>query len=128
MSTVLDVIGAAMVLIGAFFCLAAALGIVRFPDVLTRMHAATKPQVFGLMVALAGVTLSLRSWWAAALCTLLVALQIVTSATSAHMVARTAYRTDQWDDDHATVDELAEDLEEAGFRQRVEDTGQVPGG
>ena len=62
MNAVLDVAGALLLVGGAFFCFAAALGVVRFPDVLTRMHAATKPQVFGLLLVLSGVLLTLRSW------------------------------------------------------------------
>ena len=33
MSSVLDVVGAVLVCVGAFFCLAAAVGIVRFPEI-----------------------------------------------------------------------------------------------
>ena len=41
---VLDLIGAVLILIGALLCLIAAIGLLRLPDVLSRMHAATKPQ------------------------------------------------------------------------------------
>ena len=51
----MDVLGALFLALGAFFCLAAAVGVVRFPDVMTRMHAATKPSVFGLILVLLGV-------------------------------------------------------------------------
>ena len=37
-----------LILLSAFLSMAAGIGIVRFPDVLTRLHAATKPQVLGL--------------------------------------------------------------------------------
>ncbi|MDN5571135.1 MAG: monovalent cation/H(+) antiporter subunit G [Propionibacteriaceae bacterium] len=120
-----DIVGAALLCIGAFFCLAAAVGIVRFPDVLTRMHAATKPQVFGLMVALLGVAISLRTWHGWALCLLVIVLQISTAPTAGHMVSRTAYRTGQWDEEHAEIDELAIDLEQAGFTHRTDD-GTLP--
>ena len=47
--------GAAICLsLGALLTLIAAVGILRFPDVLTRMHSATKPQVLGLLLILAG--------------------------------------------------------------------------
>lgn len=128
MAEVLDIVGALLVCVGAFFCLAAAVGIVRFPDVLTRMHAATKPQSFGVLVALTGVMLSMRTWHATALGLLIIVLQLITSPTAAHMVARTAYRTGQWDDGHAVVDELGQDIADAGLRRRFEDEGQVPGG
>ncbi|MEK8226242.1 monovalent cation/H+ antiporter complex subunit F [Oerskovia sp. M15] len=37
-------------------------GVVRFPDLLARMHAATKPQVLGLILVLIALALRLRSW------------------------------------------------------------------
>lgn len=123
-----DVLGALLMCAGAFFTLAAAIGVLRFPDVLTRMHAATKPQVFGLLLAMGGVMLSIRTWHTTAMCLLVMAFQIATAPSAGHMVGRTAYRTGQWDEEHAEVDELADDLAEAGFTYRLDDTGQVPGG
>ena len=62
LADVLDLLGAFLVLVGCFLCFAAALGLLRFPDVVSRMHAATKPQTLGLIVLAAGVEVSLRSW------------------------------------------------------------------
>ena len=84
MNAVLDVAGALLRVGGAFFCFAAALGVVRFPDVLTRMHAATKPQVFGLLLVLSGVLLTLRSWDATLFGLMIVVLQIFTASVSSH--------------------------------------------
>ena len=123
MNAVLDLIGALLLVLGAFFCLAAAVGVVRFPDVLTRLHAATKPQVFGLVLILTGVALTLRTGHVAVLAAFTVGLQILTAPVSGHMLARTAYRTDQWDDQHAVMDELGEDLEAAGFTNIAEEGG-----
>ena len=47
-----------LILVSAFLSMAAGIGIVRFPDVLTRLHAATKPQVLGLGTALLAIVLS----------------------------------------------------------------------
>lgn len=52
MDNAADIATAICLLGGAFFALAAAVGIVRFPDTLSRMHAATKPQVMGLLLML----------------------------------------------------------------------------
>ena len=49
-----------LVLGGSTLALTAAIGVVRFPDTLTRMHAATKPQVLGLLLVLAGAAIRLR--------------------------------------------------------------------
>lgn len=116
MSQVLDLVAALLVLVGAVFCLSAAVGLVRFPDVITRLHAATKPQVLGLVLVLLAVIVAERSWTVTGVCLVVILLQIMTNPVAAHMVARTAYRTDVWDAEHAVVDELAEDLERAGYR------------
>ena len=50
----LDILAAVLVLGGSTLALTAAIGVVRFPDTLTRMHAATKPQVLGLLLVLIG--------------------------------------------------------------------------
>ena len=56
----LDMVTAVLVLGGSTLALTAAIGVVRFPDTLTRMHAATKPQVLGLLLVLAGAAIRLR--------------------------------------------------------------------
>ncbi len=43
----LDVTALVLILIGALLCLTAAIGLLRFRDVPTRLHAATKPKCSG---------------------------------------------------------------------------------
>lgn len=116
MTELWDLVAAVFLLLGAFFCLAAAVGVLRFPDVLARLHAATKPQVFGLLLVLTAVALTHRTLPVTLFCFAVMLLQVLTNPVSGHMLARTAYRTGQWNEDEAVVDELAEDLAEAGFR------------
>src|SRR5690606_21341881 len=59
--TVLDVLAGVLLIGGALLAFIAGLGILRFPDLLSRMHAATKPQVLGLMLLMAGLAIELRS-------------------------------------------------------------------
>ena len=115
MNPVLDVIGALFLLLGAMLCFAASVGLVRFPDVLTRMHAATKPQTLGLLFVVMGVALSLQNWKALGILVLVAILQLLTAPVAAHMVSRTAYRTGQVRSDLLTEDDLADDLAAAGF-------------
>ncbi|MGI3779307.1 MAG: monovalent cation/H(+) antiporter subunit G [Janthinobacterium lividum] len=112
---VLDLLGAFLVLLGCFLCFAAALGLLRFPDVLSRMHAATKPQTLGLILLAAGVEVSLRTWSSFGTLVLIAALQLATAPVSAHLVGRAVYRTDQVRHDLLARDDLATDLEAAGF-------------
>ena len=51
---IVDVVSSILFLTGAVFAVTAAIGIIRFPDTLTRMHAATKPQTLGMLLLLAG--------------------------------------------------------------------------
>jgi multicomponent Na+:H+ antiporter subunit G len=115
MTAVWDLLGATLVLLGAFLCLAAAVGPYRFPDVLNRMHAATKPQTLGLLVVVTGLAVSLRTWAALSTMLLIVALQLATSPVSAHLVGRAAYRSGQYRRDLVDHDDLADDLTAAGF-------------
>lgn len=118
LDAILDIAGAVIVALGCLFCLAAALGLVRFPDVLTRMHAATKPQVFGLILVLVGVTLSLRDAKAFTLLGVAVVLQVLTVPVSSHLVSRAAHRNGDWAADDAVIDELTRD-------QAVDEGGRV---
>jgi multicomponent Na+:H+ antiporter subunit G len=110
-SSVLDVAGALCLLLGSFLCLAGALGLVRFPDTLSRLHAATKPQTLGLILILAGLALTLRTWAAVTTLVLLAATQFFTSPVSAHLVGRAAYRNGRVDTDTLEVDELSDALD-----------------
>ncbi|MCG6567536.1 monovalent cation/H(+) antiporter subunit G [Tessaracoccus sp. ZS01] len=116
MDTVFDFISALAILVGAILCFGAAVALVRFPDLLGRMHAITKPQVLGLIFVSVGIALSLRTWWALGLCLLIIALQLLTAPVSASMVSRSAYRSGLTDDSELLVNHLAEDLKDAGFR------------
>ena len=111
--TIADVVSAVFLLCGAFLAFAAGVGVVRFPDLLARMHAATKPQVLGLILVLAGLSLRLRSWGAVATLFLVVVFQLLTSPVAAHMVGRAGYRTGKVRTDLLVVDELTRAQEAA---------------
>ncbi|MDF9875318.1 monovalent cation/H(+) antiporter subunit G [Cellulosimicrobium cellulans] len=121
--TVADVVSAVFLLCGAFLAFAAGVGVVRFPDLLARMHAATKPQVLGLILVLAGLSLRLRSWGAVATLLLVVIFQLLTSPVAAHMVGRAGYRTGKVRTDLLVVDELTRDQDAA----EREDVGEHEG-
>ena len=112
---VADLAGATLVLLGAFLCCAASVGLVRFPDVLSRMHAATKPQTLGLLLVVTGVAASLRTWAAFGTLVLVAVLQLTTAPVSAHLIARTVYRSNQIRRDLIDCDDLGDDLAAAGF-------------
>ncbi|MGP3977452.1 monovalent cation/H(+) antiporter subunit G [Streptomyces sp. 8N114] len=115
---VADAAGALCMLAGAVLCLLAGIGLLRLPDVLTRMHAATKPQSFGLLLVLIGAGLWLRS--PIDLCTLLLVglFQLLTAPVAAHMVGRAAYRTGRLDREDLVHDELEAAMRTATARDQ----------
>jgi multicomponent Na+:H+ antiporter subunit G len=104
--TVRDAVAVVLVLVGAFLCLTAGLGLVRFPDVLTRMHAGTKPQVLGILLIMIGGAIRLEGWAATWMLLLVAAFQLLTAPVSAHMISRVAYRRRHIRRDLLLVDEL----------------------
>lgn len=108
-----DVIAAIFLIAGSALTFVAAVGVARFPDLLSRMHAAAKPQVLGLMLMMAGLAIELNSGQITWKLTLVVAFQVITSPVSAHMVGRAGYRTRKVPTDELVTDELTEDLERA---------------
>jgi multicomponent Na+:H+ antiporter subunit G len=91
---VFDDAGDVLILGGALWSLIAGIGLLRLPDVLTRMHAATKPQVLGLLMVVSGVALRLRNANDITTLILVGLFQTWTVPVAAHMVARAARRRD----------------------------------
>ena len=114
LDTALDAAAAVCLVTGALMSLAAAIGLVRFPDLLTRMHAGTKPQVLGLLLLLTAVALETRDPAVVPLVVLGWMLQLLTVPVSAHMVGRSTYRTKYLDRDSLTHDDLQKVLAPTG--------------
>lgn len=108
MSDILDAIGAICIVIGTALNLAAAIGLVRFPDLLSRIHAATKPQTLGMLLILAGIALNVRTVPAFTMLTVVAIMQLITAPIAAHMVSRTAVRSNPIRKDLLLVDEFHE--------------------
>ncbi|UNX54670.1 monovalent cation/H(+) antiporter subunit G [Georgenia sp. TF02-10] len=109
-ATAAEAAGTALLVLGATLTLVAAISVSFFRDLLSRMHAAAKPQVLGLTLMMAGLALVVQDSVVAWTLVLVVAFQFITAPISAHMVGRAGYRTGKVDPDHLVVDELTEDL------------------
>jgi multicomponent Na+:H+ antiporter subunit G len=103
---VIDAVTAVFLVVGALMSLGAAIGLLRFPDLMSRMHAATKPQVLGLFLMLAAMGLQMRTWWVWPVLVVAWIFQLLTAPVSAHMVGRSAYRTKHGHRELLTKDEL----------------------
>jgi multicomponent Na+:H+ antiporter subunit G len=101
-----DIVSAALMLLGALSCLLGALGLVRLPDLPARLQAATKPQTLGLLLILAGAALrvELESGVTLALVGL---FQVITAPVISQLVGRSAYRSGAVRRERLVVDELA---------------------
>jgi len=90
--TVLDLIASVLIVLGALMSLLAGIAVLRFPDTMSRIHAATKPQVLGIMLLMVGLGLRLGSPGVIGVLVLIVILQFVTAPVSAHLTVRVAFR------------------------------------
>lgn len=121
MTSVFDVLSAICLLLGASLSLAAGIGVLRFPDVLSRQHAASKPQVLGLLLILVGVGLRLRTGLDVTTLVLVAVFQMTTAPVAAHMVGRAAYRSRRVRRDRLVVDELGDRLKQLEEDERGDD-------
>ena len=83
-----EIIAGVLILLGAMFSFIAALGLVRLPDVLTRMHASTKAGVLGssLILIAGGIMFGDGGAWARVVAAIFFLL--LTAPIAAHMIGR----------------------------------------
>jgi len=97
MSILTDTIAAVCLLLGAYFSFSAGMGVVRFDNLLSRLHVVAKPQVLGLLLLLTGVAIRLQDRGSATMLLLVAIFQLMTSPVAAHMVGRAGLRTGKVD-------------------------------
>ena len=106
-----DVFSAVFILSGALLSLTAALGIATFPDTLSRMHAATKPQTFGMILVLIGTLIRMEGHPDSGMLILTGLFSLITAPVIAQRVGRLVYREQR-------IDEQL--LDESQLRPRIE--------
>lgn len=84
-------IGEIIVLVGAVLTLLSALGVLRFPDVLSRMHALTKASTVGFALMAIGAATTLDSANDVTSALLAAGLQLMTLPVAANLIARSTY-------------------------------------
>ncbi|MDC8446114.1 MAG: monovalent cation/H(+) antiporter subunit G [Nitrosomonas sp.] len=90
--TATDYAAACLFILGGIFFFAGTAGLLRFPDVYTRLHALTKADNVGLGLIVAGLVLQAESWLVAGKLLLIWLLVLFAGACVAHLVARRALR------------------------------------
>jgi multicomponent Na+:H+ antiporter subunit G len=89
------VTGEVLALLGATLTLLAAVGVVRFPEVMARMHALTKASTLGVVLVLVGGAVTLNHPNDVTSLLLAAALQVLTMPVGANLLSRATYRAEQ---------------------------------
>lgn len=119
MNLLSDIVTSVLILTGAVLALTAAIGVVRFPDTLSRMHAATKPQVVGLILILLGAFNHLRGNVDIWMIALVGIFTVLTAPIIAHTVGQVAYREQRVREGLFMVDELRADEDQDEHEDRA---------
>ena len=114
---------------GVLLGVVSAVGLNRFEGVLMRTHAASKPQVLGLILVFAGVALATGSWSIAGLLLVVLLAQMLTVPAASIMVGRAAFRRGFVRGSDYAFDELSprlaasldDDEDEDGFVDDLDD-------
>ena len=86
----MTVLGMVLVGGGAFFLVTGAVGMIRFPDIYTRMHAAGKCDTLGSLLVLTGLACYEGFVLASAKLLIVAVFILITSPTATHAIARAA--------------------------------------
>ncbi|HRP35158.1 MAG TPA: monovalent cation/H(+) antiporter subunit G [Gammaproteobacteria bacterium] len=88
----IDLLSAVLVLVGAGYFFAGTVGMLRFPDVYSRLHALTKGDNVGLGLTIVGLALQAPSLAVAGKLVLIWMLVLLGGATASHLIARASLR------------------------------------
>lgn len=88
----IDLLSAVLILGGSVFFLAGTVGMLRFPDVFSRLHALTKGDNVGLGLTVLGLAVRAESVAAVGKLFLIWTLVLLAGATASHLIARSSLR------------------------------------
>lgn len=88
-----EILVGVFLILGGLLTLIAAAGLLRLPDLFTRMHAATKTGTVGVSAITIGMMLHFNTITVTSRGVLVIAFFLLTAPVAAHMIARAAYRS-----------------------------------
>ncbi|MEQ8664559.1 MAG: monovalent cation/H(+) antiporter subunit G [Rhodospirillales bacterium] len=88
---ILDVLSWASIIVGSVFCVIGAIGVVRMPDVFTRMHAASLIETMGAAGILLGLGIQAGLSLVSLKLFIIFAFLFFTNPTTTHALARALY-------------------------------------
>lgn len=108
----MELLSGTLLLLGTFFILLSAIGILRMPDLYTRMSATTKASTLGIGLVLIGTTLYWHDFGIASRSIAIILFLFLTAPVAAHIIGRAAYFGGEplWDE--TRIDELKEKQKE----------------
>ena len=113
----------ALAWIGASFVILAAVGVMRMPDIFTRLHASSKAATLGAAFLAVALALHFRSAEVAIRAVVLIGFLFLTAPIAAHLLVRAGYLTGVPLSDETVLDEAREHFEHehklAGERRRA---------
>jgi multicomponent Na+:H+ antiporter subunit G len=116
-SEIADLVALVSIYTGILFIVISAVGIIRMPDVYTRMSAVTKAVTLGVGFILLGVVIHFNETGMLIRCTIIAIFLFFSLSVSAHVIGLTAYRHRTPMTDLTFLDELARD--EQGGPERL---------
>lgn len=105
-----DTISGLLMLTGVLFILLASIGILRLPDLFTRMSAVTKAATLGVGVVLSGTAVHFLLFTVTLHAIAIIVFLVLTAPVGAHLLARAAYYSGIRLWEGTQVDELREQL------------------
>jgi|AntAceMinimDraft_11_1070367.scaffolds.fasta_scaffold01009_15 multicomponent Na+:H+ antiporter subunit G len=115
---IIDLFSMTMIAAGVFFFFTGTLGMVRFPDIFSRLHALTKADNLGLGLIAIGLLPQMESWVGAAQLLLIWVIAIKAGAVSSYLIANYALTTAS-EPDHNAPDHSAPNHKERTAAERL---------
>jgi len=87
----MNVVAGIFLIVGSLLTMIGGVGVVRFSDLMSRVHAAAKAPTLGLLLVAVGAAIEIGSGKAVVTLFLVVVLQLLTSPVATHVLARASY-------------------------------------
>lgn len=87
----IDVIKGTLLIVGALLMLLAAIGLLRLPDLLTRMHATTKAAALGVILVMLASAMHFSEVGVVARSLAVIVFILLTAPVAAHVIGRAGY-------------------------------------
>jgi multicomponent Na+:H+ antiporter subunit G len=89
--TMNEIISGILLIVGSLFILLAAVGLIKMPDLYTRMSATTKASTLGVGLVLIGTSVYFADVGVTSRALIIIIFLLLTAPIAAHMIARAAY-------------------------------------